>query len=53
MALTEKEKAARFDAQKAKEKRYWVKQAILLKKAEGAGLKVSDAEIDAYIKARS
>ena len=50
--LSKDEKVARYDAQKAKEKRYWVKQAIMLKKAQAAGIKVTEAEIDDYIKAR-
>ena len=50
-ALSKDEKAARYDAQKAKEKRYWVKQTIMFKKAVVAGIKVTEAEIDAYIKA--
>ena len=52
-ALSKDEKAARYDAQKAKEKRYWVMQAIMLKKAQAAGIKVTEAEIDDYIKARA
>lgn len=40
----------RKDAErKAKEKRYWVRQSLILKKAAAAGIKVTEAEIDAEI----
>lgn len=52
MKLTNEQKAAKFDALKAKEKRYWVRQSITLKKAEAAGIKVTEKEIDDYIAAR-
>ena len=50
--LSKEEKAVKYDAQKVKEKRYWIKQAIMLKKAQAAGIKVTEAEMDDYIKAR-
>ena len=48
--LSKEEKAAKYDAQKVKERRYWVKQAIMLQKAQAAGIRVTEAEIDDYIK---
>ena len=50
--LTDAEKVKRFDTARAKEKRYWVKQTLTLRKAVGAGIKVTEEEIDAYIKSK-
>ena len=37
---------------KLKEKRYWVKQQLMLEKAAAKGITVTDAEIDARIKSK-
>ena len=52
MTLTDKEKVARYDELKRKERRYWAKQVLMLRKATEAGIKVTDAEIDAYVKSK-
>ena len=52
MELTAAEKAKKFDARQAKERRYWIKQQMILKKAEEKGIKVSEAEVDEEYKKR-
>ena len=47
--LSEKEAASKYMALKAKEKRYWVKQQLMLEKARAKGITVTEAEIDARI----
>jgi hypothetical protein len=37
-------------ARKEKERRYWTKQKLILRKAAAAGITVSEAEIDAELK---
>lgn len=51
--LTQAEKdeiAKKVIKQKAKEQRYWTKQKLILRKAAVAGIKVTEAEIDAELK---
>ena len=48
--LTIEQKAAKLDAQEAKNRRYWAKQAIMLKKAAEKGIVATEAEIDVYVK---
>ena len=53
--LSEMQKAQAFAAyqkreeQKTKERIYWARQTITLRKAKAAGINVTDAEIDAYL----
>lgn len=49
-----KEMEAAFNREqerKQKEKRYWVKQQLILEKARKAGITVTEAEIDQRLKA--
>ena len=48
--LTQEEKAERYDRIKRAERRSWAKQALMLAKAKEAGITVTDAEIDEYMK---
>ena len=50
ITMGEKEDAKKYRELKAKEKRYWTKQKLMLKKASAAGITVTEAEIDAEIK---
>ena len=50
--LTVEEKAARYDAQKAKQALHMVKDRLILQKAKLQGITVPDAEVEAYIKAK-
>jgi len=52
LGITEKEAEAlirREQDRKAKERRNWTKQRLLIRKAKAAGIEVTDAEIDAEI----
>jgi len=48
--MTDAQKAAKYDAQKAKERRYWAAQQIVLAKAKDKGIVATPAEVDAYVK---
>jgi hypothetical protein len=56
--MTEAQKADAIEAlekknaMKVKERRYWVAQSILMKKAIDKGIEVSEEEIDAEMKIR-
>ena len=50
--LTDAEKVKRFDTARAKEKRYWIKQTLMLRKAVEKGITVSEEEIDLYLKSK-
>lgn len=50
--LTVEEKAAKYDAQKAKQALHVVKDRLILQKAKLQGITVTDAEVEAYIKAK-
>jgi len=52
LGITEKEAEAlirREQDRKAKERRNWTKQRLLIRKAKAAGIEVTDAEIDAEL----
>ena len=51
--LTVEEKAARYDAQKAKQALHMVKDRLILQKAKLQGIKVTDAEVEAYLRAKN
>ena len=40
----------REEARKEKERRYWARQALLIRKAREAGITVEEAEIDNYLR---
>lgn len=41
---------AKREEQKSKERRYWARQAIMLRKADAAGITVSEEEVNEYMK---
>jgi hypothetical protein len=53
MKMNEKELREYYEKVKNREHRYQVKTRLLLQKAVAAGITVTEAEIDAAIKARS
>jgi hypothetical protein len=48
--LSNEEIIKKYNETKVREKRYWVKNTLMLKKAAEAGIVVTNKEIDEYLK---